>query len=124
MMALALGAWGWAKAAFAWLREHPEAMMLILVCILFAAAFQSGRMVERRQWKAAAAEAAQKAIEAARAADTKAVERRAAGAAAVAQERKEVNDAVSQIPDQPTSARQRARACVELRRQGASAPAC
>lgn len=38
-------------------------------------------------------------------------------AAASAERKKEIDDATNGIPDQATSARQRARACVELRRQ-------
>lgn len=48
------------------------------------------------------------------------VERRADDAR-IQNESQEVNDAVAPIPDRATSARQRARACVLLRRQAAAA---
>jgi hypothetical protein len=48
--------------------------------------------------------------------------------AAADQRRKEIDDATRNIPDQAPSARQRSRACVELRRQAEAAgradPAC
>lgn len=45
-------------------------------------------------------------------------------AAAATQRRKDIDDATAGIPDQAPSARQKARACVELRRQGKSPKGC
>ena len=44
--------------------------------------------------------------------------------ARIATNRKDVDDAARNIPDQAPSARQLVRACVELRRQGQNPPAC
>lgn len=52
----------------------------------------------------------------------------AAARVAADQRKQEINDATRNLPDQAPSARQRARVCVELRRQAAAAgrpqPAC
>jgi hypothetical protein len=68
------------------------------------------------------ARAARKQAERERTADRNLGRARQVQEAAIITNRKEVDDATAPIPDQPPSARQRARACVELRRQGGSAP--
>lgn len=87
-------------------------------------AYGDGERHERAAWEAKAAEMARQAAELQRRADQLRQAAEQQDEARIATNRKEVDDAVKNIPDQGTSARQRARACLELRRQGKSSAAC
>ncbi|HYI43716.1 MAG TPA: hypothetical protein VD768_08860 [Sphingomicrobium sp.] len=109
----------WWKAVVAFLVAAP---------LFFLLGQCDGKKIERRNWQAkiarveAAAEKKQREADAARAELQRLENER------ITANRKEVDDAVAPIPDQAPTARQRARACVELRRQAAAAgkpePAC
>jgi hypothetical protein len=58
-----------------------------------------------------------------RKADTHLVQQQAVDNAAAAARKQEIDDATRNIPDQAPSARQRARVCIELRRQHEQLPA-
>lgn len=87
-----------------------------------------GRSAERTAWEAKAAAIAAKAVKIQRAADDLRRKAEQLDRDRITSNRKEVDDALSGIPDQAPTARQRARACLELRRQAAAAgkplPAC
>lgn len=57
-------------------------------------------------------------------ADANLYRQKSADEAAARQRQQEIDDATRDIPDQAPSARQRARTCLELRRQGLDHPAC
>jgi hypothetical protein len=59
-----------------------------------------------------------------RKADRKLDEQKQIDERAADERQKEIDDATRNIPDQMPSARQRARVCVELRRQGIRHPSC
>lgn len=77
-----------------------------------------GRARERDAIEAAQQKAKAAAGERARVADDARRKLDAAATAKITADRKEVDNATAQIPDQAPSARQRARACLELRRSG------
>lgn len=85
-----------------------------------------GRTRERDAIEAAQQKAGAEAQKRARLADEARRKLEAAAAAKITADRKEVDNATAQIPDQAPSARQRARACLELRRSGRldSTPPC
>lgn len=87
-----------------------------------------GERAERARWEAKAAKLDAQAQRVARAADALAAQRQAEGEAAISAQRKEIDDAARNIPDQAPTARQHARACIELLRQararGLPDPAC
>jgi sRNA-binding protein len=87
-----------------------------------------GRKSERSAWEAKIARNQVEAERKARAADEQRRAQQARDEKKIADNRKEVDDATAPIPDQAPSARQRARACLELRRQAAASgsppPAC
>jgi hypothetical protein len=64
-----------------------------------------------------------KLVKAERKADTNLVQQKVADDAAAAARKQEITDATRNIPDQAPSARQRARVCIELRRQHEKLPA-
>ena len=83
-----------------------------------------GKASERAAWEAKAAEMKIRAEQMQRTADNLRLNAEALQRAANARNRQEVDNAVRNIPDQGTSPRQHARACLELRRQGQNPPAC
>lgn len=105
-----------------WWRALLGAVIAAPLC--FLAGQCDGKRAAHAEQQAAEAKAlaAQAARE--RTADANLTQTRQQQTAAIAAARKEVDDATAQIPDQAPTARQRARACVELRRQGHAAPAC
>jgi hypothetical protein len=88
------------------------------------ARYEAGILEERTIWETAVAEAERKQAEAQRKADQNLAGQKAEDERRIAEGRQEIENAVSDIPDQGTSARQRARACHELRRQGEAPAAC
>jgi len=120
-------------AIFAIPRGIGEWGRLILVALAIAAPCFllgqcEGKRSERAAWEAKAARAQAEAERRQREADRQRHEAEQADRARIQNNRQEVDNAVQDIGDQPTSARQRARACLELRRQAAAAgqpePAC
>lgn len=105
-------------------------VLSVLAIIFFSvkgyadARYEAGQLEERAIWQNAIAEQRQKVLEAQRAADALLNAQVDRDDEAISKNRKELEDAVSQIPDQDTSDRQRARACFELRRSGNAPPAC
>lgn len=91
--------------------------------LMFAPAFMlgqcSGARNERTEIRAEQQKAAAAAERIARAADALLRARQAQAAETITADRKALDNATSGIPDQALSARQRARYCHELRRQGA-----
>jgi hypothetical protein len=83
-----------------------------------------GRDTERAAWVARSEEIKAMAAALQRSADQLRAAAETRDRARIATNRKEVDDATRNIPDQGTSARQRARACIELRRRGQDSPAC
>lgn len=77
-----------------------------------------GRDHERAAWEARVKEVREKRLETAAAAAKTDVETAAQSSAAITEKRKEIENATANLPDQGLTARQRARACAELRRQG------
>ena len=90
--------------------------------------YRAGVHAERAAWqlREARTKAAQAARE--RQADQNLEQQRTRDAAAAEQRKQEIDNATRNIPDQSPTARQRARACVELRRQSRAAgrpePSC
>lgn len=104
------------------------AVFVLAVLITTPLAYCEGKSAERSAWEAKVARLAVKAEKIQRAADEVRRKAEAIDKARITDNRKEVDDATRNIPDQATSARQRARACVELQRQAAATgqpkPAC
>lgn len=92
--------------------------VVILACNLsYCTGRNHGRDAERAIWQAKVAKAQEAAQKAAEAANTRDEALRQKGQDII-DKRKELDDATADIPDQGLSARQRARVCAELRRQG------
>lgn len=87
-------------------------------------AYNDGQRDERAAWEIKAAEMKALAEKLQRHADTLRQAASDLDKTRIATNRKEVDDATRNIPDQGTSARQHTRACIELRRQGQNPPAC
>lgn len=87
-------------------------------------AYSDGKRDERAAWELKAAEMKALAEKLQRKADQLRQAAEQADRTRIATNRQEVDNAVSKIPDQRTSPRQHARACLELRRQGQNPPAC
>ena len=87
-------------------------------------AFNDGQRVERAAWEKKAADLKAEAEKLQRHADQLRASAETVDRDRIATNRKEVDDATSNIPDQRTSPRQHARACIELRRQGQNPAAC
>lgn len=87
-------------------------------------AYKDGQRDERAAWELKAAEMKALAEKLQRKADQLRQTAEQADRSRIATNRKEVDDATRNIPDQGTSDRQRTRACIELRRQGQNPPAC
>lgn len=115
-----------ARALFAtWWRALLGAVLAAPLCFLLGQC--DGKRIARAGQKAAVAQARARQAERERAADANLTATRQQQSAAIVAARKEVDDATAHIPDQAPSARQRARACLELRRQaaaGTAPPAC
>lgn len=101
----------WWKAALGALLAAP---------LFFLLGQCDGKKIERQDWEAKVArdKAAQAGRE--RAADANLERQRTRDDAAARQRREEIDHATQGIPDQAPSDRQRARACLELRRQAAA----
>ncbi|MFN3473584.1 MAG: hypothetical protein ACK4ZW_06010 [Blastomonas sp.] len=94
------------------------AALVILACNLsYCTGRKHGRDTERASWQAKAAKAEKAAQRASEAANARDEQLRQTGRDIITK-RKELDDAVANLPDQGPSARQRARICAELRRQG------
>lgn len=91
---------------------------------LRADAYRDGVKAERGVWEQKVADLELKALRIQRQAEELRMKAEQVARARIAQNRTEVDNATSNIPDQSTSARQRTRACIELSRQGKSPPAC
>lgn len=109
LAALKLFAASWWRAALGAAIAIPPAFLLGQC---------DGRARERDAVEAAEQKARADAQEKARVADETRRKLEAAATAKITADRKEVDNATAQIPDQAPSARQRARACLELRRSG------
>lgn len=109
-----------------WWRALLGAAIAAPACFLVGQC--DGRSSERARLQADQAKASLEQAGRDRAADSNLNQAKQQQEAAIAADRKEVDDATAHIPDQAPSARQRARACLELRRQsadrGAAPPAC
>lgn len=77
-----------------------------------------GRDHERDAWEAKVEEIRAKREQTADTAAKIDVETATQSSAAITEKRKEIDNATANLPDQGLTARQRARACAELRRQG------
>lgn len=89
-----------------------------------SARYDAGVLEERVIWEKVVAEQQAALAELQRKADAALTAQRSNDWAKIEQSRKELEDVLTQIPDQTTSARQRTRACVELRRQGQEPASC
>lgn len=100
----------------AWLLGCVAALALLYGA--YSAIYRAGERGADRRWEAKTAEirSARDAM-ALKAAELDALLARETSAP-VKEKRKEIDDAVANLPDQGLSPRQRARACAELRRQG------
>lgn len=87
-----------------------------------------GKQVERAAWQRQADRIRLAAEQTARAADMVRASSQAVTSRQISDERKEVDNVSASLPNRPVTDRQRARACIELRRQatrrGATPPAC
>lgn len=107
-------------------------LLALIGAIAIGAAYLVGRShgaaAEAEEWHEAAVEAAAELATRTAAANDKLRSSRTMSDAAIAGQRKELDDATTEIPDRPLGDRQRGRACLELRRQaraaGAPDPAC
>jgi uncharacterized protein YlxW (UPF0749 family) len=97
---------------------------ILLTAIVAPAALLVGQCQGKSAERARQANAERTQLERERTADSNLNQVKQKQEATIAANRKEVDDAVAHIPDQAPSARQRARACLELRRQGAAPAAC
>lgn len=86
--------------------------------------YHAGERHERAAWEAKSAEMKAQAEQLQRMAGDLRNRAETLQRAALARNRQEVDNALRDIPDQGVSARQRARACIELRRQGQNPAAC
>lgn len=84
---------------------------------------RKGRAAEANAWALKAADVARKAVEVQRVADAAWNVTRMRDLQILTRNRQEVDNALASIPDQALTPRQRARVCVELRRQNAPASA-
>ena len=91
---------------------------------IYAAGYQAGGDARDQARKAETEAIIEKRVAAAIAAYKRDQAIKDGGEAAIAKRRKELDDATANLPDQPLSERQRARACRELRSQGISGPGC
>lgn len=87
-------------------------------------AYKDGQRDERAAWELKAAEMKALAEKLQRKADQLRQTAEELDQARIARNRQEIDNALRNIPDQRTSPRQHARACIELRRQGQNPPAC
>lgn len=87
-------------------------------------AYGDGKRAERAAWEQKSLRLQAEANRLQRIADQLRTAAAAADAARITRQRQEVENAIANIPDQRTSPRQHARACLELRRQGQNPPAC
>ena len=98
---------------------------IILAIHLYGSSrYKTGVADERAVWERVVREQQAKLDAAQRAADQMLAATRERDQAAIAESRKELEDAVDAIPDQGTTDRQRTRACLLLRRAGTAPPAC
>lgn len=81
-------------------------------------AWDRGRDHERAEWNKEVAKVRKARTEAMQRASEADAKRAAEGAKPIIEKRKEIDNATANLPDQSPSARQRARGCAELRRQG------
>lgn len=95
--------------------------MLLGALLCAPLAYCEGKKAERSHWNAKVAEIARQAAEIQRLADEVRRHAEQLDRARIASNRQEVDNAVRDIPDQGLTDRQRARVCVELRRQNAPA---
>lgn len=86
--------------------------------------YRSGQQDERAVWEQLVADQQLEMAYLQRQADQLLAAQRSEDEGRIETERKELEDAVANIPDQSTTARQRARACSILRRQGTASAAC
>jgi hypothetical protein len=96
------------------------AALLVLLPLVFALGRCDGARAERAKQQAEIARIQAAAERMQRAADQAHAAMQSRASQAISRNRKEVDDAVSHLPDRPTSDRQRARACLERVRQGAT----
>lgn len=99
-----------------------SALVLALLCgALYAAyswSWDRGRDHERAEWQAQVEKVRAKRRKAAELAAEDDAKIAAEAATPITEKRKEIDNATANLPDQSLTARQRARACAELRRQG------
>jgi len=88
------------------------------------ARYDAGQLEERVIWEKIVAEQTVALEKMQRAADQFLTSQRDADETEIENDRKELEDAIEEIPDQQTSARQRAIACRELLRRGQAPAAC
>ena len=113
-----LGRWFTKRVAGAVSGLTVVALLCGLLWGFYSWSWDRGRDHERAEWNAEFAKVRakrQKTAETAADADAKTA---AEAATPITEKRKEIDNATANLPDQGLSARQRARACAELRRQG------
>lgn len=132
MIAMLLG-WGLSQKA-AKLVAYVGVPLLIIAALagglwwLRADAYSDGEKAERGRWETKIERAKAEQAKRERTADANLQTQKGRDDAAAAARQQEIDNATRNIPDQGLSARQRARACLELRRQakasGRPQPAC
>lgn len=112
-----------------WIGVAVGALLLVVGVVTLihgygSSRYKTGQLDERIVWQKIVAEQQAKLDKLQRAADANLEAQKNHDAAALAASRKELDNALSVIPDQDTTARQRARACFELRKRGQATAAC
>lgn len=102
----------------------PILLVLGALWFLRSDAYKDGQRAERAKWELQVEKQRTEAQRLQREADRLRLAAEQFERERIARNRQEVEDAVRDIADQTTTPRQRARACLELRRQGQSSPAC
>lgn len=125
---------GWAAKAVGPRFAKPlvYGLMVLAVVAFFwwlrSDAYNDGVNAESGRWEQKIADDKAAQLERERLADQRLQAQRQRDAAAAGERKKEIDNATRNIPDQSPSARQRARACLELRRQakadGRPQPSC
>lgn len=85
---------------------------------VYSSIYAAGRAAERQAWEDKVEKIVKARVKKAVLADQRDKLIRAGGEAAIAKQREELDNATKNMADESTTARQRARACAELRRQG------
>ncbi len=118
----------WAAKAGVPEKYRKDAVVAVFVVLVLAAVVIGVKLHDRRVIKQHEQKAALQQAQRERKADTNLNVQKGRDEAASQQRREEIDNATRNIPDQAPSARQRARVCVELRRQakqrGKPEPAC